>query len=240
MRDENPAEPQVTVHYAQSLDGRIATRSGHSQWISCGGSLRLAHELRAQHDAVLVGVGTVLADNPRLTVRLAPGVSPVRIVIDSALRIPLDAHLLVDGAAPTIVATTDRAPPDRIRRVRNQGAETLLVDRDHSGRVDLQDLLRRLGARGISTVLIEGGSAVITSAFRTRTVDRLVVCIAPKLIGDGIPAVGDLEIARMDDALRFVEVSFTSLEEDVIFDGRLERTHISGDATVGGARLPGR
>lgn len=228
------------MHYAQSLDGRIATRTGHSQWISCGGSLRLAHELRAQHAAVLVGVGTVLADDPRLTVRLVPGASPLRVVVDSTLRIPPDARLLTDGAAPTVVATTDRATGDRIRRLCDEGAEVLVVDRDPGGRVDLGDLLSRLAARGISSLLIEGGSAVITSALLNRFVDRLLVCIAPKLIGAGVDAVGNLGIVRMDDALRFAEVSFTSLGEDVIFDGRLERERISAGSEAEGARLSGR
>ncbi len=105
-----PTRTSLTVHYAQTLDGRIATRTGHSQWISGQDSLRLAHQLRASHQAVMVGVGTVLADNPRLTVRNVPGPSPLRIVVDSTLRLPLDAAVLTDGAAPTLVATTPRAP----------------------------------------------------------------------------------------------------------------------------------
>ena len=107
----------VTIHYAQSLDGRLATRSGDSQWLGGPRSLELAHQLRAQHEAILVGVGTVLADNPRLTVRLVPGRSPTRIVVDSTLRLPLDAHVLTDGATRTIVATTSRAGADRVRAV---------------------------------------------------------------------------------------------------------------------------
>jgi riboflavin-specific deaminase-like protein len=227
--------PAVTIHYAQTLDGRIATRTGHSQWISGEASLRLAHELRASHQAVLVGVGTILADNPRLTVRLAAGRSPRRIVVDSTLRLPLDAHVLTDGAAETLLATTARAPEGRLRTVRRCGAEVLVVGQDRAGCVDLGDLLRRLARLGVSSVLLEGGRGLITSALRERLVDRLVVCIAPKVIGSGIEAVGDLDIRRLGEALTFARASFTALGQDVIFDGYLESCRVP----EGGAQRPG-
>ena len=213
--------PRVTIHYAQTLDGRIATRTGHSQWISCDASLTLAHELRAAHDAVLVGVDTAVADNPRLTVRLAPGQSPQRIVVDSTLRIPLDLNLCTDNAAPTLIATTDRAPAERIEAVRGRGATVIVVEQDAIGRVDLADLFGRLVGLGVRSVMIEGGGAVITSALRARLVDRLVVSIAPKVVGDGIAAVNDLNILRMGDALTFTQTRFERLGDDIIFEGRL-------------------
>ena len=214
--------PRVTVHYAQSLDGRIATCTGDSQWIGGPASLRLAHQLRADHAAVLVGVGTVLADNPRLTVRLVDGPSPRRIVVDSRLRLPLATNLLVDGAAPTWVATTPAAPPERVQAVRERGAEVLVVDPDERGQVDLRRLLTCLAAeRGLDSVLIEGGGGVITSALRQRIVDRLVVCIAARLIGAGVPAVGDLGVTRLHEAPGFVHARFRLLEDDVIFEGQL-------------------
>src|SRR5947209_20253835 len=104
------ARPAVTIHYAQTLDGRIATRTHSWQWISGDASLALAHRLRAEHDAVMVGLGTVVADDPRLTVRLVPGSSPLRVVADSALRLPDGCHVLTDRCAPTLIAVTDRAP----------------------------------------------------------------------------------------------------------------------------------
>ena len=207
----------ITVHYAQSLDGRLATRTGDSQWIGGPASLELAHQLRAEHAAILVGVGTVIADNPRLTVRLVDGKSPTRVVVDSTLRLPLDAHVLTDRAAPTIVATTERALPERIRAIEDRGATVLHVAADALGRVDLHPLLPRLGG----DVLIEGGGAVITSALRHRLVQRVVICIAPLLIGNGIEAVSELHVDCLKQALRFTASRFTVLDDDVIFDGTL-------------------
>ena len=217
--------PRVTVHYAQSLDGRIATCIGESQWIGGPASLQLAHQLRAEHPAVLVGVGTVLADNPRLTVRLVPGRSPSRVVLDSRLRLPTSSNVVVDGAAPTLVATTPAAPRERLAALRDLGAEVLVVDADAAGQVDLRHLLNTLDERGLASVLIEGGGGVITSALRARLVDRLVVCIAARVIGAGVAAIGDLGVRRLTEAPGFASARFTPLGGDVIFEGELERTN---------------
>src|SRR5438128_8792462 len=211
--------PLVTVHYAQTIDGRIASRTGDARWVSGERSLRLAHELRAAHDAVLVGIGTVLADDPKLTVRRAPGRSPVRVVVDSRLRVPPDASVLATPDAPTIVATTPAASEERAAAIRARGAEVLRVKADADGHVDLRDLLARLRADGIRTLLIEGGRGIITTALRERLVDRLTVCIAPKVIGEGIAAVGDLHIDRLRDAMTFERAGFTAYGGDVVFYG---------------------
>lgn len=213
--------PVVTVHFAQSLDGRIATRTGDSQWVSGSQSLRLAHQLRASHDAVMVGIGTALIDNPRLTVRLARGRSPRRIVVDSTLRIPLDARVLAEGADQTILATTTRAAPERIRAVEERGATVLFAARNPRGQVDLSDLLARLAARDIGSILVEGGRGLITAMLQDALVSRLVICIAPKVIGAGIEAIGDLDVRRLADALTFSRYHFSLLGEDMIFDGQL-------------------
>jgi 3,4-dihydroxy 2-butanone 4-phosphate synthase/GTP cyclohydrolase II len=211
--------PLVTVHYAQTIDGRIASRTGDSRWVSGEGSLRLAHELRAGHDAVLVGIGTVLADDPKLSVRLVSGRSPVRVVVDSQLRIPLDANVLDTSVARTIVATTPLAPEERAETIRARGADVLRVRADADGHVDLSDLLARLRDDGIRSLLIEGGRGMITAALRDHLVDRLTVCIAPKVIGEGIAAVGDLHIDRLCDAMTFERAGFTSFGGDVVFYG---------------------
>ena len=215
-----PADrPLVTVHYAQTIDGRIASRTGDAHWVSGERSLLLAHELRAAHDAVLVGIGTVLADDPKLTVRLVPGDSPVRVVVDSRLRIPPDANVLRSPDARTIVATTPEASDERAAAIRASGAQVLRTNADADGHVDLGDLLARLRAEGIRTLLVEGGRGIITTVLRERLVDRLTVCIAPKVIGEGIAAVGDLHIDRLRDAMTFERSGFIACGGDVVFYG---------------------
>lgn len=211
--------PLVTVHYAQTIDGRIASRTGDAHWVSGEQSLRFAHELRAANDAVLVGIGTVLTDDPRLTVRLVNGESPVRVIVDSKLRIPRDANVLTETVSRTIVATTPYAPEIAARAIRNTGALVIRARASEDGTVDLSDLLMRLRTRGIRSVLIEGGRGIITSALREHLVDRLTVCIAPKVLGEGIAAVGDLNIERLREAVTFSRARFISCGEDVIFYG---------------------
>src|SRR5881409_119564 len=148
--------PLVTVHYAQTIDGRIAARTGDAHWVSGEDSLRLAHELRASHDAVMVGIGTVLTDDPHLTVRLVEGRSPIRVIVDSKLRLPIAANVLADRTARTIIVTTPSATQERARAIRSAGGEILRAHADDSGAVDMTDLLRRLRGIGIGSLLIEG------------------------------------------------------------------------------------
>ena len=211
--------PAVTVHYAQTIDGRIAARTGDARWVGGESSLKLAHELRASHDAVMVGIGTVLADDPRLTVRLVEGQSPIRVIVDSTLRVPIGANVLADRTSRTIVATTPAAPQARARAIHEAGGEVLRAHADKDGAVDMPDLLRRLRGMGIGSLLIEGGHGIITSALRAHAVDRLTVCIAPKLIGEGIDAVGDLHIDYLRQALTFARARFVTCGEDLIFYG---------------------
>ncbi len=216
--------PFVTIKFAQSLDGRIATSTGDSQWISCEASLRFAHRLRRDHDAILVGIGTVLADDPELTVRLVRGRDPVRIVIDSRLRIPLTARVFSDGAAThTVVATSETSDPNKAREIERLGARVMRVapTAEHSG-INITRLLEELGGRGIESVLVEGGKGIITSMLAARAVDRLVVVIAPKVIGKGTEAIGDLGITRLNEAITFTSVRTRRLGLDIIFDGRLK------------------
>jgi diaminohydroxyphosphoribosylaminopyrimidine deaminase/5-amino-6-(5-phosphoribosylamino)uracil reductase len=213
--------PFVTVKFAQSLDGRIATATGDSQWISSQSSLRFAHKLRREHDAIMVGIGTVLRDDPRLTVRLVNGRNPLRVIVDSRLRLPLSARVLAEGAARhTLVAATEMAEPERVRELERLGAEVLRLPANFG--VDLAGLLAELGRRHISSVLVEGGARIVTSLLAARLVNRLVVAVAPKIIGQGTEAIGDLGISRLRDAIVFSTFKTRRLGPDIIFDGRLE------------------
>jgi riboflavin-specific deaminase-like protein len=223
-KSENSKRPFVTVKFAQTLDGRIATSTGDSRWISGPASLRLAHKLRREHDAILVGIGTVLKDDPQLTVRLLKGRDPLRIVIDSKLRIPLDSRVLSDGAAKgTLVATSTSTDSKRARAIQNTGADVLRLPQSRKGPgIDISRLLVMLKRRGISSVLVEGGKEIITSLLKARSVDRLVVVIAPKIIGQGTEAIGQLGITRIGKALTFSSVKIRKLGDDVIFDAKLK------------------
>jgi len=217
------SRPVVTLSYAQTLDGRLATSTGSSQWISSPESLRFGHELRANHDAIMVGVGTVCKDDPRLTVRLAAGRDPLRVAVDSTLRTPLTAAVLMKGAAPgTILAVTDCAPTAKRDEVRALGATILCLPANAGGRVDLVALLAALHDRGLGSVLVEGGAEMITALLRARLVDRLVVCIAPKILGVGIEAVGDLGIRKLARTLIITDTSVTHHGVDLVLDGRVE------------------
>ena len=218
----NP-RPVVTLSYAQTLDGRLATSTGSSQWISGPESLRFSHELRAKHDAIMVGVGTVCKDDPRLTVRLVAGQNPLRIVVDSTLRTPLTAAVLAEGAAPgTVFAATDRAPAAKRDRVCALGASVVCLPTNAGGGVDLIALLAALHARSVGSVLVEGGAQMITALLQAQLVDQMVVCVAPKILGAGIEVVGDLGIRELARALILTDTSVTPYGADLVLDGRVE------------------
>ena len=216
--------PFVTLKFAQSIDGRIATALGHSRWISSEQSLKFAHTLRSHHDSVLVGSGTLSKDDPELTVRLSRGRNPLRIVVDSHLRISPDAQILKNqDAAKTLIATTNYADREKRSRLMDLGAEVLSVDTDKDRRVDLMRLLMELGKRNISSVLVEGGADIITSMLMEQLPDRVVIIIAPKIVGKGLEAIGDLGIKSINEALRISYRKLRRLGDDLIIDGRIEK-----------------
>jgi len=213
--------PFITVKYAQTLDGRIAAATGDSRWISSAPSLKLAHRLRSLHDSVLIGTGTALSDNPQLTVRLAKGRNPIRVVIDTSLRIASDAHVLQDrDIAPTIVAATDRADQQRVDALARAGIKVITVPERGEGKIDLKCLLKKLGEMNISSVLVEGGSAIITSIVRQQLADRFVVITAPKLMGRGIEAIGDLGSLTAGDAVQLTFRKTYRSGDDLVIEAR--------------------
>jgi 3,4-dihydroxy 2-butanone 4-phosphate synthase/GTP cyclohydrolase II len=180
--------PFVTLSYAQSLDGSITARRGRRTAISGPEAMRLTHQLRARHDAILVGIGTVLVDDPQLTVRLVEGPNPQPVVVDSRLRTPLTAKLLSHPTHKLWIAATDAADADRQVALEAAGAQVIRLPADGKGRVDLVALLDFLAHHDVYNLMVEGGAAVITSFLTQHLVDRLVLTIAPRLMG-GVPAI---------------------------------------------------
>lgn len=208
--------PFVSVKFAMSLDGKIATATGESRWISGEQSRAHSHRLRHQHDAILVGINTVLRDDPELTARLEgeDGRQPLRIVLDSRLRIRQSARVI---GANTLIATT---------RTGSVGlAEVVKVPADAEGRVDLEALLDELGRRELLSVLVEGGGEVHASLFAHGLVDKLYAYVAPKLIGgrDAPGPLGGKGIARLDDATRLQDVDVTRLGDDYLITAYVHR-----------------
>lgn len=211
--------PAVTLKLASTVDGRIATRSGESRWITGEAARRAAHMLRARHDAVLVGAGTARHDDPSLTCRL-PGLddrSPVRVVVDG--REPLPAtHDLIAGAGrpPTWILVAGPRAAGRARAYRGSGAAIEAVEPDGDGNVGLAAALRALAARGITSVLVEGGGRIAAALLAAGLVDRLVWYRAPLAIGgDGRPAVGPLGIDKLDAAPHFEKIASRPVGDDV-------------------------
>jgi len=212
--------PLVTLKLATSLDGRIATGRGESQWITGPPARERAHALRAGHDAIMVGTGTVLADDPQLTCRL-PGLahrSPVRVVIDRQLRIPPRMRLVSDArTVPTWVLTSPSADPARRQALLSAGAMVIEFDPGPDGNGGLAAALAALGHRGITRLLVEGGGHLAAAFARAGLIDRLVWVHAPMLIGgDGIPAIAEFGLQVLSEAPRFERLSTETVGDDVL------------------------
>ena len=214
--------PLVTLKMAASLDGKAAARDGSSRWISGPEARKQVHRMRAVADAVLVGAGTAFRDDPSLTVRDVEvlGDPPLRVVVDGRGIVPETHRLFTDGAAPTLVATTERAPEGRREAWRTRGAEVVVLDDAGAGLIPLRDLFRELGKRDVQHVLMEGGPTIAWEAVREGMVDRVVLFFAPILVGGqeapsllmggGTATIGDaislriLEVARVGSDLKVV------------------------------------
>lgn len=214
-------KPFVTLKLATTLDGKIATRTGDSKWISCEASRRVVHRLRGRVDAILVGVGTVLIDDPELTARVGRRVTyPVRVVADSLARTPAGAKVFAQPQGLTVVAVTPRAPVEKIRKLEEAGARILTVG-EADGHMSLPELLEQLGRINVTSVLIEGGGRIAASALGAGVVDKVMFFIAPKIVG-GESARTSVEgpgISKMADALQLREVTVRNVGCDLLVEG---------------------
>jgi riboflavin-specific deaminase-like protein len=217
-----PGRPWVTLSFAQSLDGCIAARRGWPLGLSGPQSMRLTHQLRAAHQAILVGIGTVIADNPLLTVRLVEGPDPQPVILDSWLRMPLDAPLLQNSCRPW-VATREEADPQRKAQLEEVGVRLIPLPPGQDGRLSLSALLVQLARLGVSSLMVEGGASVISAFLAQGLVDLLVLTIAPVWVG-GLHAIepGIFSSASGQAAFpRLQKVECQPLGEDLILWGRL-------------------
>jgi diaminohydroxyphosphoribosylaminopyrimidine deaminase/5-amino-6-(5-phosphoribosylamino)uracil reductase len=219
--------PFVTLKIAMTLDGKIATTSGESKWITGEKARAYVQRLRHEHDAMLVGINTVLADDPQLTTHLRRGKDPQRVIVDSRARLPLTARVLhpVESSASTWVATTERAPQSRIRKLEQAGAKILQTE-STNGRVNLAQLMKMLAAQNMMSVLIEGGGSVAWSALEAGIVDKIIFFIAPKIIG-GKDAITAVEGAgrRLSEAWQLRDVTVRKVGEDEMVEGYVHRNH---------------
>lgn len=219
--------PFVIMKTAMTLDGKIATATGHSKWITNEASRGYVHQIRHRVSGIMVGIGTVLKDDPSLTTRLpsGDGVDPVRIIVDSRGQIPLDARVLnLDSSARTIIATTDAIPKAKEEALIEKGAEVIVLPAK-SGRVDLEKLMVALGDRQIDSVLVEGGGTLNWSALEAGQVDKVVSFIAPKIIG-GSEAKTPVEgrgVDNVSEAIELRDVSLRMFGDDVMIEGCCKR-----------------
>lgn len=214
-RAGDPARPSVTLSYAQSLDGSIALRRGEPLALSGPESQALTHRLRAAHDAILVGIGTVLSDDPQLNVRLAEGRDPQIVVLDSRLRMPLDPRMLKKGRARIFCAAN--ADHGRQEKLEGLGVEVERQTDENAGKVDLREMLNTLKARGIHSLMVEGGGQVISSFLSEALVDRVIVTIAPQFVG-GYKAV-EAEIGNVPG---LAMVGSQAFGKDIVIWGEMD------------------
>jgi diaminohydroxyphosphoribosylaminopyrimidine deaminase/5-amino-6-(5-phosphoribosylamino)uracil reductase len=210
--------PLITLKLAVTLDGRIATHTGESRWITGEPARARAHLLRAEHDAVMVGSGTVLADDPLLNVRL-PGLgkrSPLRIVLDGRMRLPLTSALVAGAReTPTWLVTLEGGERHRRQAYADCGVEVIEASPSPDSALDLRQVLRRLAGRGLTRILVEGGARLAAALLRERLIDRLAIFRAPSVVGgDGLPAAGAFGLERLADAPEFLAQEVVPLGKD--------------------------
>ncbi len=215
--------PFIAIKAAMSIDGKVATATGESRWISSSKSREYVHYLRTGYDGIMVGINTVLKDDPLLTSRLGdfPKKNPVRIVVDSEAKIPLEAKMLKDiASAPVIVATTSRASEKKLEELKARGVEVKILE-DCRGKVDLYKLVRKLAQEGITSILVEGGGTLNWSLLEARLVDKILIFLAPKIIGgrNAPTPVDGKGITKVQSSIKVSEINITHFENDILIEG---------------------
>ncbi|MDP3765872.1 MAG: bifunctional diaminohydroxyphosphoribosylaminopyrimidine deaminase/5-amino-6-(5-phosphoribosylamino)uracil reductase RibD [Nanoarchaeota archaeon] len=211
--------PFVILKVAMSVDGKIATSTGDSKYITSREARAYVHQLRSEVDAVMVGLNTVLRDNPELTPRLVKGKDPLKIVVDSKLKIPKNCHLMKDPVK-LIIATTNKASKNDIKKLQQKGVN-VIITKSKNGMVDLEDLMKQLGKHEMTSVMIEGGSQLNSSAIKENMVDKVLIFTAPKIIGNGIGAIGSLGIKKIEKAINLKNPICRRIGKDMLIEGYL-------------------
>ena len=218
-------EPFVVMKTGMSLDGKIATYSGESKWITEEKSRENVHNLRNELTGIMVGINTVLKDNPQLTCRVNGGRNPIRIIVDSTLKIPIDCKIVNTAKeVETIIATTDKANLDKINSLEDKGVKIIVVP-SKNGKVNLKELMTILGKLKIDSILLEGGGTLNFSALEEGIVDKVKIYIAPKIIGgkDSKTPIEGKGIDNLKDAFKITNLSVSTIGEDILVEGYVEK-----------------
>lgn len=221
-------KPFVVLKAAMTLDGKIATATGQSKWITNETSRAYGYKLRDIYDGIMVGINTVIEDNPMLTARVNGGKNPIRIVVDSSLKIDINANVVQDKSAKTIVATTDKANKDKILKLQAQDVDVIVVDKDENDKVDIEKLLNILGQQNICSILVEGGATLSGSFVAKKLVDKVYFFIAPKIVGgkEAKTPVAGTGILNLQEALALKDIQIEKLEEDILIIGRVDKDKV--------------
>lgn len=221
-------KPFIVLKAAMTLDGKIATVTGQSKWITNETSRAYGYKLRDIYDGIMVGINTVIEDNPMLTARVDGGKNPIRIVVDSSLRIDINANVVQDKSAKTIVATTDKADKDKILKLQAQDVDVIVVDKDKNDKVDIEKLLDILGQQNICSILVEGGATLSGSFVAKKLVDKVYFFIAPKIVGgkEAKTPVAGTGILNLQEALALKDIQIEKLEEDILIIGRVDKDKV--------------
>ncbi|QUH30007.1 bifunctional diaminohydroxyphosphoribosylaminopyrimidine deaminase/5-amino-6-(5-phosphoribosylamino)uracil reductase RibD [Vallitalea guaymasensis] len=217
-------KPYCIMKTAMTLDGKIATSTGDSKWITSDRSREYVHEIRHKVTAIMVGIGTVIADNPSLTTRLTnqTGVNPIRIIVDTTCRIPLQARVLSEKGK-TIIATTNDAPIEKVKALgKKMGITILMIDKKNN-RVDMNKLITELGEMEIDSILLEGGSELNYSCLEAGIIDEVYAFIAPKLIGgqQAITPIGGKGLTQIKDAYTLKDIQLEKIDDDILIKGKV-------------------